>query len=219
MDIGMAFGDVMTGDSPLRDNGMLRWMVSPRTEGGFWRECRRINDGELARWLVDPTATPGPVAAELVAHQALGQVDLDLPDVATSPPRGRDTMLVGVPVWFWVTEAEPVSATAEVPGLSATLTATPVRFHGTATPSGERGRPESFECDGPGEAWVRGVHGGRDASDCSITFDWNDSYQVDATVDWELTWEASNGESGTLPEVERTSSFTIRVWEAQAVTD
>lgn len=217
--MGLAFGEIMTGDSHLRDNGVMQWMVRPRMGGEFWRECRQISTGQLSRWLVDPEATPGPVAAELVAHHALGQVELDLPEVATSPPRGSDTMLVGVPVWFWVTDAEPVSATAAVPGLSATLTATPVRFHGSASPLGERGRPESFDCAGAGEAWVRGVHGGREASDCSITFDWNDSYQVDATVDWELTWEASNGESGTLPAVQRTSSFTIRVWQAQAVTD
>ena len=219
VDFGLGWADVVDSGAWVRDHGLMRATIRPRGEGNHWRECRQITTGQLGRWLVDPDATPGPIAADLVAHQALGQVQLDLPEVATSPPRGSDVMLVGVPIWFWVSDARPVTATAEVPGLSATLTATPVRFGATATPATDRGTEESFTCDGTGEAWQQGVHGAREASDCSITFDWNDSYQIDATVDWELTWTASNGETGALPDVQRTSSFTIRIWQAQAVTD
>lgn len=184
-----------------------------------WTSCSLVDDPTgTAAWLNNPAA---PGAAILVAF-AEEQLELELPSVATSPVRGG-LQLVGVPVWFWVDNFEPTSTTAEVPGLGATLTATPTRTRFQVTGPG-RGGPdgtsETVVCDGAGTEWEPGA--GADpwaGSDCSYAFDWAGTFTVEATVDWELTWTATNGQTGTLPAVSRTTTFTLNVVQAQAVLD
>lgn len=188
-------------------------------EAVSWTSCTLANDPEgTAEWLNNPSV---PGAGILVAF-AEEQLDLELPSVATSPVRGG-LQLVGVPVWFWVDNFEATSTTAEVPGLGATLTATPTRTRFAINGPG-RGGPdatsETLVCDGAGTAWEAGS--GADpwaGSDCSYGFDWAGTFTVEATVDWDLTWTATNGQSGTLPAVSRTTTFTLDVEQAQAVVD
>ena len=184
-----------------------------------WTSCNLVNDPTgTAAWLNNP-ATPG---AELLVAFAEEQLELELPAVATSPVRGG-LQLVGVPVWFWVDNFESTSTTAEVPGLSATLTATPVRTRFVVAGPGRggaNGTSETVVCEGPGTKWEPGS--GADpwaGSDCSFAFDWSGTFTVESIVDWELTWSATNGQTGTLPAVSRTTTFTIDVEQAQAVVD
>ncbi len=178
--------------------------------------CQRLDGQAPDQFLTGP---PVPDVGAVVAA-AQQQLVLDVPEVATSPPRGG-TQLVGVPVWFWVDDAEPTATTATVPGLAATLTATPWTTHvsisGGSGPS--TADDVSFDCPGGGTPWVAGRHGERERSDCSHAFDWHGTHTVDVTVDWALTWTATNGQSGTLPAASRTTTFTLRIEEAQAVTD
>ena len=185
-----------------------------------WRACTRISDGSEAGWLTGLWAPSGdggaPAAPEPVAEVAVAvaeeQLVIDVPDVATSPPRGG-VQLVGVAVWFWVENFEAVSTTAEIPGLSATLVASPVasRF---AFSNGE-----SISCAGGGVAYDPDRSPESQSSDCAWEFVDDETVTVDASVDWELTWTATNGQSGTLPVVTRTSSFTLTIHQAQATTD
>lgn len=203
--------------------------VQPTANPVAWRHCTRAATGGEDGWLVGIDLLDGggagpvvPATDVLVAH-ARSQLDLDLPDVATSPPRGGQ-QLVGVPVWFWVENAEPVSTSAEIPGLSATLTATPAGTEVSVstdgvTRAGAPVPPATHRCDGGGEAYDPRRHGPWDRSDCSHVFDWNATYEVEVTVTWELSWTASNGEAGSLPVVERTTAFTLAVQEGRAVTD
>ncbi len=203
--------------------------VQPTDSSVAWRHCTRAATGDQEGWAIGLDFAGGggagpvvPATEVLVAH-ARSQLDLELPDVATSPPRGGQ-QLVGVPVWFWVENSEPVSTTAEIPGLSATLTAAPTGTEVTvATDATTRGGSPvpsaTHRCDGGGEAFDPQRHGPWDRSGCSHVFDWNATYQVEVTVTWELSWTASNGEAGSLPAVERTSAFTLTVQEARAVTD
>lgn len=185
------------------------------TATGFSR-CERIDDGTLDQFLTQP---PQPNAALLVAA-AQQQLVLDVPDVATSPPRGA-VQLVGVPVWFWVDNFEPGATTATVPGLAATLTATPAATHIAISggPAQAANDHVTIDCPGAGTPWVEGRYDARAASDCSHPFDWNGTFTVDATVDWALTWTASNGQAGTLPIVSLTSTFTLTIQEGQSLTD
>lgn len=183
-----------------------------------WTSCRLEADPESgATWLNSP-GTPG---ADLLVAHAQQQLDLALPDVGTSPPRGS-TQLVAVPVWFWVENFEAQSTTAEIPGLAATLTATPVsssyRVSGPGR-SGADGTDETFSCSGGGTEWVAGTNDAWAKSDCSFSFDWSGTWTVEATVAWELAWTATNGQTGTLPPVQRTTTFTMNIEQAQAALD
>lgn len=184
-----------------------------------WTSCGVVSDPEArVQWLNNPSS---PAAGLLVAF-AQEQLELELPSVETSPVRGG-LQLVGVPVWFWVDNFEPNSTTAEVPGLAATLTATPLQTRYVITGPG-RGGPGgtavTVVCDGPGTRWEQGSGADpRAGSDCSYAFDWSGTFTVEATVDWEMTWSATNGQTGTLPAVSRTTAFTVDVDQAQAVLD
>lgn len=177
-----------------------------------WRECRRIADGVRVGWIVGlPGGAAQPSSGDL-ASAGQAELRLPIPHVQTSPPRGG-TQLTGVPVWFWMDRPPPVSVTASVPGLSATLTATPrtSRYEisdGTALRCPDFGTP--FRRDLPAEG---------QRSTCRHPFDDRGPMEVTATVDWSLAWSATDGTHGTLPPIARTDRFTLDLEEAQAVTD
>jgi hypothetical protein len=163
-------------------------------------------------WIVGvPGGTALPSGGDLAAA-GHAELRLPLPHVRTSPPR-TGVQLTGVPVWFWLERPEPVSVTASVPGLSATLTATArtTRYEisdGTALRCPDFGTP--FRPDLPAEG---------QRSTCRHPFDERGPVEVSATVDWGLAWSATDGTSGTLPPIARTERFRLDIEEAQAVTD
>lgn len=201
-------------------DGIIGWRPTPTTNRIAWQSCTRISDGEQVGWLVG-LDQPVPLT-DWVVETARSQLELDLPEVATSPPRGG-VQLVGVPVWFWLANGEPVSTTASIPNLSATLTASPgptrISIEGTDARTGETVEPTAFECADGGRPWVEGRDDPRADGPCSHRFTTNGTFTVDATVGWTLAWTATNGQTGTLPAVERTTSFTITIQEGQSVTD
>ena len=142
---------------------------------------------------------------------ARGRVRVGVPGVHTAPPRGG-LQLVGVDVWVWVDHAEPVSATASVPGASATVTAVPGAVHVDVD-----GR--ALTCPGGGTAWDPGRPGRGQHSDCTHRFEDAGTFPVRVTVDWSLRWTATDGQSGTLPTLRRTTTFELTVHQAHAVTD
>lgn len=188
------------------------------TDGAIaWRRCTLIANGSAVGWVTGLAAVP---ITDLMVASARSQLRLDLPSISTSPPRGG-VQLVGIPVWFWVTNSAPVSATASIPGLSATLVATPRRTRvvmsgGTGAAGADN---VTIDCPGGGTPWEPGRYPSRAGSDCSHPFDWYGTFTVDATVEWALTWTATNGQSGTLASLPRTTTFTLTIQEAQAVTD
>jgi hypothetical protein len=124
----------------------------------------------------------------------------------------------------WIDNYQPAEITAGIPGLAATLTAEPATTHiaittESTTRHGDPIEPIEIDCAGPGTPWDRARRGEWESSECSHPFDWNATYTIEATVEWDLSWSATNGEAGDLAPTERTSSFTLTVEEAQAVTD
>lgn len=182
-----------------------------------WRRCTLIADGSDVGFF---TGLPPIPTTDILVASARSQLVLDLPDIATSPPRGGE-QLVGIPIWFWVENAAPVTTTAGIPGLSATLIAEPTATQVTISggPSEATGDRVTIDCPGAGTPWEAGRYADRASSDCSHPFDWNGTFTVDATVEWTLSWTATNGQAGTLPPVSRTTTFTLTIEEAQAVTD
>lgn len=146
----------------------------------------------------------------------------------TSPARD-DQQLVGLPTWMWIDPAawQPVSATAEVPGVSATVTATPVRVvwdMGERAPYGRSiaAGGDPVPCDGPGQPFDPA--GGDDQeTDCSYVFQWDSTGEDDsafhaaATVEWAASYTASTGQAGDLDTITRTTEFPLTVTQRQAV--
>lgn len=165
----------------------------------------------------NPAAPPQASPAQLAA-QAWQQLPIPTPQVATAPPRGSDG-LVGLSEWFWVTNWSQKTATVQAGAVWATVTAQPTNL--TISPGG--GLP-SVSCAGPGTAYDPTRSADLQQSRCSYTYVRSSAglpgstYQVTVTVTWGGTWVGSGGAGGALPAVTRSTTFSLRVAEGQAVT-
>lgn len=157
--------------------------------------------------------------AEL-ARRAYRQLVLAVPVIRTSPAVAVP-QLVRVPTWLWVAPGiwAQRSATASVPGLSATATARPVAVRWTT------GEGASVTCRGAGTPFRSGVDRPASASpDCGHTYlrpsvgEPGGVYRLVATVEWSVTW-TGGGQAGVLPALTSTSSVDLRVAESQALND
>ena len=134
-----------------------------------------------------------------------------IPAPNTSPPAGQ-AQLTGLRTWFWL-DAEawvPVTARAELDGVWAEVTATPVRA--TWTP-GDGGR--AVTCLGPARP-----HPGHDdaTTDCGHVYTVMGDYSIEVAVTYEVTWSASTGESGTQDPIVLSTDLPIHVEQRQAVS-
>lgn len=179
--------------------------------GAIVQVCTRKADGGKDRSLYLPTDPRPAVTADAVAS-AQAQLALPEPEIGTAPPRDG-VLLVGVETWFWARNDRPANATATIPGLSATITASPKALH-LRFPDGT-----SITCPGGGSAWAPGRSGRSQHSDCTHIFQRAGDQAVRATLDWDLSWTATNGESGSLPPVHRASDIHLPLRQAQATTD
>lgn len=150
-------------------------------------------------------------AAEL-ADRAVRELPIRYATPQTSPAIAIDH-LVGIDTWMWVDPAfwQPVSATAGIPGLAVTATATPERVEW------DMGDGTVVTCDGPGTPFDDALPEAVQSTDCSHLFQDRGAYTASATVTWTIAWTATDGDSGTLADVERTTQFPLRVVERQAV--
>jgi hypothetical protein len=157
------------------------------------------------------------VAPDTLARQAWKQLPLVFPRVATSPAMGQP-QYVRLPTWMWVDPASwvPQSATAEVPGLSATVTATPQRV------VWKLGDGSTVTC-GAGTPYNASRPASSQSTDCSHTFSDASSTTADgrfhatATMWWSVSWTATDGSTGTLPDAFRSTQFDLQVNEIQAL--
>jgi hypothetical protein len=160
-------------------------------------------------------APPGPA---LLAAEAVKALRLPSPMIVTNPSAAGQ-LLVGVPVWLWL---NPVSwgarsATASVPGMSITATATPSRVLWSP------GDATSLTCTGPGSAWSPGDDPRAGSPTCGHTYTTSSAgapgaaFTLRATITWRVTW-AGAGATGTVPDLQTTAQVAVTVAEAQAVT-
>lgn len=216
-----------SGSAPVRfvSHPLLRphGAVSMRAQdqGGAWYVYRCSGQGThdaLYRapvWIRDgqvPGAAPSP---EQLARRARAQLRLPDPAIASSP---AGTQLVRLPTWLWLDRAmwQPRSATASVPAVSVTATATPTSV------SWVMGDGSTVTCFGPGTPFP--AHGDPRAAspDCGHTFQRSSAtspgerFPATATVSWRITW-SGGGASGTLPDLTTTTAVSFRVAESQAL--
>jgi hypothetical protein len=158
----------------------------------------------------------GLVDPQQLAINALASVSIQPPAIRTSPSAsGR--LFVQVPTWLWLERDwwQPYEATARAGRVWSTVRATPV-----AT-TWSLGDGRTVSCRGPGTEWRPGLPD--DASNCTYTYRNSSAgspggtFNLEATVTFEVSWSTNAGGGGTLPAITRTSSLGVQVGEIQAI--
>ncbi len=192
-----------------RAGSWYRWRCSDDVNP---QNVTRIPRNDLEHWAPKPAATPRDVALE-----AAKAIHLSAPALRMSP--GADTpQWVNFPTFLWTDSAawRPLSATASVPGLSVSATATPVRL------TWEMGDGSTVACAGPGTPFTDATPATASSPDCGHVYrraadsEPSGKFTVRATETWRVTW-AGGGQSGVLPEMTETTSIAVRVAESQAL--
>ncbi|WP_116051838.1 hypothetical protein [Amycolatopsis palatopharyngis] len=169
-------------------------------------------------WMPDgeePGAGTLPSPAEL-AQVAREQLQLPTPTISTSPSGDQ---LVNLPTWLWLSNGwDPTSATASVPGVSVTATAT----RNSVTWS--MGDGSTVTCTGAGTPHKGGIDPKASSPDCGHVYrsssasEPGQTFAVTATVHWTVTWSGA-GQSGTFPDMTTTGNASLRVAESQALNN
>ncbi|TDQ55106.1 hypothetical protein [Actinorugispora endophytica] len=167
----------------------------------------------------DGTDGEDEVDPETLAGEAMASLNIPAPDIATSP--GVDSqILVHTPVWLWLEpdgwEAE--SAVAADEGFSAEVTAAPVRTKWTL------GDGTEIVCEGPGTPYDPAAHDpASESPDCGHVYTRSSdaepggAFPVKAEVTWDIGWNFSDGQNGTLGPVVVASEVELTVKEAQSL--
>jgi hypothetical protein len=179
----------------------------------YWLTCHEEGSEALvvARLFVYEPGEPAITPDEL-ARRAQSQLAILYPQPRTSPGIGID-QIVGIDTWMWIDAGdwEPVTATAGIPGLSVTATATPTQV------SWDMGDGTTVTCDGPGTPYDPDLEPSDQSTDCSHVYQQRGAHTASATVVWSVAWTASDGSGGVLADASRTTEFPMSVVERQAV--
>lgn len=166
-------------------------------------------------WVAGAGPAPEAISPQVLARQAVSRLSLPSLSIGLSP---TGTQLVKVPTWLWIDPAawKAHSATAAVPGLSVSATATPSQVIWSTGDGG------SVTCSGPGTPWRAGADPAAESPTCGHVYLEGSAGQpsglftVSATVSWSVTW-AGGGQGGALPGLTTTTRVPVRVAEVSAV--
>jgi hypothetical protein len=173
---------------------------SPPPGPGYWL-LGYCSDGTVIGPYWVPTngggpTPPAPTPAQL-AEQALASFVFPRPHPQTAPP---SESFVNVPTWLWVSQSDwrPLSATASVGGVSATVTAEPVAMRW------EMGNGDTVTCSGPGLPYDESYEQAHSPGICAYTYDWRagQSYVVSVRILYHAYWSSTTGQGGdfgTIP--------------------
>ena len=160
-----------------------------------------------------------PRPPEDIAKFAFQKVEslLPKPEVAFSPP--IDKMIVNFETWLGVTPSDPIMATATIPGLSATVTATATDIE-WITGSQVDGDTTTISClpwgstefAADGCTWTPAY-----PSVAKVTGTTDLRYHGMVTIVWHVTWIASNGATGSLGDLRTTTPVEMGVQEIQTI--
>lgn len=194
------------------------WVITHCT----YPDGHRTNDVALVDTTPAPGVIPAPAPAITPAQLALratAHLHLEFPGLNLSPPAHQ---VVGFPTWFWIDPAawQPQHATDTDGTLTVDLTATPADLvvdpgDGTAT----------IDCHGPGSPYRPGHDDAWATSTCGHTYTTPSSRlpgkvtTTRSTLVWRFTWTASDGTTGTLPDLRLDHRQALVVTAYTAVTD
>ena len=151
-----------------------------------------------------------------VAYQNVAAL-VPKPKVSFSPP--VDKMIVNFETWLGVTPSDPVTATAAIPGLSATVTATATDIEWT-TGSQVDGDTTTINClpwgstkfAADGCTWTPAY-----PSVAKVTGTTDQRYHGTVTIVWHVTWVATNGATSSLGDLRTTTPIEMGVQEIQTI--
>ena len=126
---------------------------------------------------------------------------------------------VNFKTWLALRDWTPVRATASLAGISSTITGLPQRVTWEMGPS-----DGTVVCDGPGDRYDPGIPDEMQDTDCGYTYrrssagiGADNAYSASVTVTYNVTWTSSDGTSGAIGPVSRSTTFSVRVAEIQAI--
>lgn len=180
------------------------------------RECN------IATLCPDEEAAAGPEGetAEQVAIREFAKLPIKGPQIGIVPEAHDGSAgLVGLPVWLWTDVTPqtwgPYTATAAVPGLTVTATATAVRI------TWNMGDGRQVVCNNPGTRY-QASYGNAASPTCGYRYARSSrsqpggKYTVTGTTNWVVNW-AGGGQTGTIQQTRQTQT-TITIDELQVVT-
>lgn len=163
--------------------------------------------------------TPGAAAAKLISTFRLQGITIGMAP-EPNPQWGYRRGYVGVPVWLWVDNPQPLTwgpytETATLGGQTITATAqvTSVRW--------SMGDGTSITCGNKGTPYTLG-YGMTTSPTCGYQYQTTsknqpgDRYTVTATSNWNVTWTSTSGANGNIP-LTSTSTTNLQVSELQTV--
>ncbi len=177
-------------------------------------DCIAAQGHRFIVWRPAPRLSPAQLA-----QRARATLRLPVPQARTSPGQisanAVPSTWVGLWTWYWTTPDtwHPLSATATLDGISATVTARPKAL------TFQAGQGHSVSCPGPGRAWTESdgntapSHGG-----CGYVYRHTQKLvRPVVSIRWAAAWQASDGTSGQLPDLVTQSTFALRVEQIQIV--
>lgn len=162
---------------------------------------------------------PPAIDPAVVAQQAVDQMKLAGPDIAS--PRAAGKYVVGVPMWLWVHQSPttygPNTASATAGGVTVTATAKVTKV------VWRMGDGATETCVGPGTPYKKSF-GMKESPTCGHRYTKTSTkasggkFELNATSTWAIDWQVAGGggEAGELTEI-RQNQVQVAVGELQAV--
>ena len=180
------------------------------TDGtGFWYEkvCDGVFEGVFYISRRDP---------RLLFDYARRRLTLPLPTPGLSPAGDQ---IVNLPSWLWIADGwtERTSRVA-IEGIAVSVAATPMSVQWSM------GDGAVVVCEGPGVAFDASRPAAAQQPTCTHIYRRSSAripglaYTAAVTVKWSATWSVEGfAGGGVLPDIERTTTFAVRVGEVQSV--
>lgn len=197
-----------------------------RTEGAIYScgadvSMAGISIGSWPVWLPGPPVA-GPNPYDL-AMDAISAMSLRLGSIQTTPPRGTDPSLVGLPIWFWIenpgpSTTGPITTSASSGGVTVTATATLDRVEYELKTTR---RILTTTCSGAaaaGTPYFSGA-GAQNSPTCGFTAEQNDltgTGTLTASAFWTVQWNGG-GQGGVITLPAMTRSYPFEITELQVI--
>ncbi len=188
-----------------------------------WRSCFDTSTGARVEGPTlytsrGPAAGGGPGLAVELVDSALANIDIDLPVPRFSPP---NQTFPNFDTWLWTNVLPAQTASATAAGVTVTVSAklTTTKYEINAAP-GEVSRDDGVvvTCTGPPKAFDPAVPVRDQTTACHHRFAApTRDLTIDTTATWRLTWSATNGTTGDLGTIDRTTTTPYRVQEKETV--
>lgn len=182
--------------------------TQPQVNGQAVGSCGVTAVGNTTPGTPGAPAAPAVTAAQ-VAQMAISQLTIRRPKIGSAPCTTAGCKgTVGVPVWVWTEQWQPLTASATAGPFTVTATARVANVQWTL------GDGTAFTCTTPGTAYK--VDYGFSKPDCGYAGGYKraGTYQIGATYQWAITWSGAAAGSTTMQTRSSTPAFPVSEYQA-----